>query len=425
MSESEIKTADARKSSGALAFQIFCALIFLGMIGMVFTNAVLRYAFNSGYPPSEEWARFFFIYITFFGAIEAFYRKKMIAVELITDMLQGVSRKTVAVLAHCATIIALAIMLVGGITYVASSLGKVLAIDDASATVKWKRSFDMPVTAGPVVSQNAVYVALGDGSVQKLNISSGETIWQYNTNAAVENAISVSEGIVACVNANNRVFALDDESGSLKWRRERPKSAEFSMYSQSAPLIENGIVYAGFSDGYLVAYSAQNGPAIWTRELAPDARFKDLDVKPLRIDNTLYVATSSGGLYALSADDGSTLWQRDIFGISAIRAFQDSLYLASQSGIFRIKRATGETIWQNVIQKDALISPIALGKTYIYASVQKFGLVMIERSTGKLRHVVDMGSDFTVAPELNPGVLTALSNRSTVYRFIVDDVPVN
>ncbi|MCQ2444134.1 MAG: TRAP transporter small permease [Mailhella sp.] len=118
MSESEIKTADAKKSSGALAFQIFCALIFLGMIGMVFTNAVLRYAFNSGYPPSEEWARFFFIYITFFGAIEAFYRKKMIAVELITDMLQGVSRKTVAVLAHCATIIALAIMLVGGITYV-------------------------------------------------------------------------------------------------------------------------------------------------------------------------------------------------------------------------------------------------------------------------------------------------------------------
>ena len=66
MSESEIKTADAKSSSGALAFQIFCALIFLGMIGMVFTNAVLRYAFNSGYPPSEEWARFFFIYITIF-----------------------------------------------------------------------------------------------------------------------------------------------------------------------------------------------------------------------------------------------------------------------------------------------------------------------------------------------------------------------
>mgnify|MGYP000346749033 CR=1 FL=1 len=61
--------------AGAVAFQIFCACIFLGMIGLVFLNAILRYCFNSGYPPSEEWARFLFIYITFFGAIEAFYRE--------------------------------------------------------------------------------------------------------------------------------------------------------------------------------------------------------------------------------------------------------------------------------------------------------------------------------------------------------------
>ena len=122
MSESAQHVAEEKVNPGALAFQVFCALIFLGMIGMVFTNAVLRYAFDSGYPPSEEWARFFFIYITFFGAIEAFYRKKMIAVELVTDLLQGVSRKTVAVIAHCATITALAIMLVGGITYVEQTL---------------------------------------------------------------------------------------------------------------------------------------------------------------------------------------------------------------------------------------------------------------------------------------------------------------
>lgn len=123
MSEAETKTAEAvKRSSGAFAFQVFCALIFLGMIGMVFYNAVLRYALNSGYPPSEEWARFFFIYITFFGAIEAFYRKKMIAVDMVVDMLQGASRKAVAVIAHLATIFALAIMLQGGITYIDQTL---------------------------------------------------------------------------------------------------------------------------------------------------------------------------------------------------------------------------------------------------------------------------------------------------------------
>ncbi len=103
---------------GAIAFQIFCACIFLGMIGLVFLNAILRYCFNSGYPPSEEWARFLFIYITFFGAIEAFYRKKHIAVEMVVDMLQGRGRKTVNILAILCSIAALLVLLQGGISYV-------------------------------------------------------------------------------------------------------------------------------------------------------------------------------------------------------------------------------------------------------------------------------------------------------------------
>ena len=101
----------SKGSAGALAFQIFCALIFLGMIGMVFANAMLRYCFNSGYPPSEEWARFLFIYITFFGAIEAFYHKKHIAVDMVLDLLHGVSKKTVMIVAHLCTIFALCVLL--------------------------------------------------------------------------------------------------------------------------------------------------------------------------------------------------------------------------------------------------------------------------------------------------------------------------
>ncbi|MBO5752853.1 MAG: PQQ-like beta-propeller repeat protein [Proteobacteria bacterium] len=316
-----------------------------------------------------------------------------------------------------------AVTSVNGYTYVASSLGKVLAIDDATAKPRWTRSFDMPVTAGPVITSKGVFIALGDGAVIKLNPKTGEIIWRYEAGVAVEKSIAVKDNLVACVNANNRVFLIDEETGSLKWRKERPKSQEFSMYGQSAPLIDNGIVYTGFSDGFLVAYAAANGTAIWSRELAPNARFKDLDVHPVRVDDKLYVATSSGGLYALNIETGQTIWQRDIYGISSIRAFQDSLYISSQSGIFRIKRDTGDTIWQNVIQKEALISEIALGKNYIYASVQKYGLVILDRAGGALLHVIDMGSDFTAAPELQPGALTAFSNRSTIYRFIVDDIP--
>lgn len=109
-------------SAGELLFEIFCAVIFLGMIGLVFYNAFLRYVFSSSYPPSEEWARFLFIYITFFGAIEAFYRKKHIAVDMVVDMLSGTPRKVVDICGILLAMGAMSLLLYGGVQYVLQTL---------------------------------------------------------------------------------------------------------------------------------------------------------------------------------------------------------------------------------------------------------------------------------------------------------------
>lgn len=116
------KVPAPKETLGELAFEIFCAVIFLGMIGLVFYNAFLRYVFSGSYPPSEEWARFLFIYITFFGAIEAFYRKKHIAVDLLVDKLGGLTRKTVDIIASLCTFAALFLLLLGGISYVMQTI---------------------------------------------------------------------------------------------------------------------------------------------------------------------------------------------------------------------------------------------------------------------------------------------------------------
>ena len=47
------------------------AALMLGMVLMVFGNVVLRYVFNSGIVVSEELSRFFFVWLTFIGAIVA------------------------------------------------------------------------------------------------------------------------------------------------------------------------------------------------------------------------------------------------------------------------------------------------------------------------------------------------------------------
>lgn len=102
------------KMSGKVLFEMFCALVFLGMVGLVFYNAFLRYVFRSSFPPSEEWARFLFIYIIYFGAIEACYRRKHIAVDLLVSRLHGVARRTVDIAANLLSLCALSLLLFGG-----------------------------------------------------------------------------------------------------------------------------------------------------------------------------------------------------------------------------------------------------------------------------------------------------------------------
>jgi TRAP-type transport system small permease protein len=51
--------------------ELLLVLMLCAMVVMVFGNVVLRYGFNSGLDFSEELSRFFFIWITFLGAIIA------------------------------------------------------------------------------------------------------------------------------------------------------------------------------------------------------------------------------------------------------------------------------------------------------------------------------------------------------------------
>lgn len=116
------KAKDQPTTTSQFLFEIFCATLFLAMIGLVFYNAVLRKVFNSSYPPSEEWARFLFIYITFFGAIEGFYHKRHIAVDMFVNMLGPAKRKIFDLLAIFLGMAAMFLLLYGGIVNVLQTM---------------------------------------------------------------------------------------------------------------------------------------------------------------------------------------------------------------------------------------------------------------------------------------------------------------
>jgi TRAP-type transport system small permease protein len=79
-----------------LFFRLAEALLVLmlcAMVVMVFGNVVLRYGFNSGLDFSEELSRFFFIWITFLGAIIAMREKAHLGLDTLVRVLPSAGKK--------------------------------------------------------------------------------------------------------------------------------------------------------------------------------------------------------------------------------------------------------------------------------------------------------------------------------------------
>ncbi len=61
--------------------EVLITLLLAGMAIMVFGNVVLRYGFNSGINISEELSRYFFVWLTFIGAVVTFREHAHLGVE--------------------------------------------------------------------------------------------------------------------------------------------------------------------------------------------------------------------------------------------------------------------------------------------------------------------------------------------------------
>ena len=69
------------------------ALLLAAMVALVFGNVVLRYGFNSGITVSEELSRWFFVWMTFLGAVVALAEQSHLGTDVLVSRLGPRGRK--------------------------------------------------------------------------------------------------------------------------------------------------------------------------------------------------------------------------------------------------------------------------------------------------------------------------------------------
>ncbi len=191
--------------------------------------------------------------------------------------------------------------------------GRLYALRASDGAPLWQFSTEGRIRSSPAVADGTVFVGSADGSVYAVDLASGEQRWRYDTEGrelvsadfgfdrrTVQSSPAVVDGTVYVGARDGHLYALDQESGEMRWRFDHEVS-----WVISSPAVADGIVYAGSSDGLFVqGVDAATGQEVW-RTLTALNVFSS----PAVVGETVYVGDFTGTMLGLDRSTGGERWR--------------------------------------------------------------------------------------------------------------------
>lgn len=258
-----------------------------------------------------------------------------------------------------------------------------------------------------VFSEEFVIAATSDGSVRKMKINSGETVWKkefsqkimIGVGGNIENILFIAEdGYLWCLDgkgeaiwkifvdgealttpvinndkayvrlANYGILQVDLKQGDVDWRYIH-SSPSLTFNGTSSLAFSDGIIYGGFGAGKLVAIHQKSGAFMWEATISQIKgvtdieRLNDVLSQPLINNREIYAASTSGDLTAIDRKNVNTIWTRKISSFKNLAFDGFDIYLAHKSdSLYSLDSKNGKTNWRNAdLQYRRVTNPIITG----------------------------------------------------------------
>lgn len=254
-------------------------------------------------------------------------------------------------------------------------------------------------TNGPLVSGGLVFFGDDTGDLRAIDATSGVERWRFDAKGPMRSAPAVDDDAVYFASAD-QFYALDRRTGLERWRASisRDNDAREGLF-RSHPLVVDGTVYVGSTDGGLYAFDVRTGVEEWRLDTG-DAIY----ASPAFADGLVYIGSTNGNLYAVSASTGEERWRvRLTQGGSSggpdddMRVAGGVVYVNGQGGrVHALDAQTGSEIWRN--EGDSAVAPaFAGGVLYVGGGrVEKHLRALDARSGEELWRVET--TDFVTSP---------------------------
>lgn len=243
--------------------------------------------------------------------------------------------------------------------------GLITALDRFTGAVEWQVETDHVVYSSPVIVNGTVFVGSHDNHLYAIDIHSGTIEWRFKTNSEIFTTPSVANGTVyfASGRKDAHIYAVDTETGREQWRFKTGEHEDFvSGHDEggvfNAMPIKNGVLYAGGIDERLYALDAESGVEKWNFKAEGS-----INSSPAVNTDTVFFSTSNDIIYAVNTSDGTPNWKAEVPTSENARPVlaEDTLILGA--GILRAFDAnSGDELWNSKVTR-GVAYPVILEET--------------------------------------------------------------
>jgi len=258
-------------------------------------------------------------------------------------------------------------LLVGDEIFTVDIDGLIKNIDAESGKLKWDFETGIESITG-LFGNNKIIVASsrnGELNIYDRTDNNLNFRWSARLKGEIRSPPVTNADSLFIRTVDGRLSSISKADGSIQWTVSHLVPA-LSLTGNSAPILHNELVIAGFDDGKLAAFDQTNGQVVWEITVSQPTgrseieRLVDVDGQFILGDGVIYVSSYQGRIAAIQAIDGEELWSRKFSSFNAMSIDADAIYISSDSShLWSIDRRTGSALWkQDILHARKISAPL-------------------------------------------------------------------
>ncbi|MDQ2075977.1 PQQ-binding-like beta-propeller repeat protein [Marinimicrobium sp. ABcell2] len=280
-------------------------------------------------------------------------------------------------------------------------------VNTSELSLAWDMPLHTEVIASPVVKDNQLLIAAENGNLYSIDMETRRLQWLFHSHGGISSTPAIDRDKVYFLNRAGYVYALDLQDGKPLWRFETGGESIFSTYNLygidsddpvpdpwdfflSSPLVADGRVYVGSSDQRIYALDAETGARLWS--------FKTggvVHASPALAGDTLIVGSWDSAIYALDAQTGAERWRFQTeaeqkisiwLGVQSSPVIDgDSVFVGSRDGyLYRLNVSDGKQQWRYDVERSWVVATPAVDEQHVYfGTSDTAAMIAVNKRTGK------------------------------------------